>query len=100
MGGSSHSSWQVNMPGVLWTHAHEGSSLQDGQEQLLVLLSGVAYGKSKPLAWTGPRELGPLHIVSQHLTVIHEHIILGSAGFWSMLSANDAVLLSHFMTKV
>ena len=54
----------------------------------------------QPLQWTGQRELGHVHTTEQRVTVIHEHVILGSAGFWDLLSVDDAVLRSHFFVKV
>ena len=54
----------------------------------------------QPLQWTGQRELGHVHTTEQQVTVIHEHVILGSAGFWDLLSVDDAVLRSHFFVKV
>jgi len=58
-------------------------------------------GKGNPAqAWGGPQQLAPASITVHPATVVHEHIIIGSAGFWTHLSAEDAVLRSHFFVKV
>lgn len=43
---------------------------------------------------------GAESIQEQAATVYHESIILGSAGLWQSLTAEDAVLRSHFFLKV
>lgn len=44
--------------------------------------------------------MGDVLVSAQQLTVLDENIVLGSAGFWSLLSADDAALRSHFTVKV
>jgi hypothetical protein len=55
---------------------------------------------SPPQAWSGPQQMAAASISVHPATVVHEHIIIGSAGFWTHLSADDAVLRSHFFVKV
>ena len=43
---------------------------------------------------------GTIHTAKIALSERHEQIILGSAGLWSLLSADDAVLYGHFLLKV
>ena len=45
-------------------------------------------------------DVGPVHLKEYDLNVRDEHIILGDGGLWSMISADDAVLRSHFFVKV
>ena len=61
-----------------------------------------AYNKAKQgtVTWNGPCELGNVDVGVEPITVLHEHIILGSSGLWALLSANDACLRSHFFVKV
>lgn len=40
------------------------------------------------------------HLEELPATVYHEHIILGSAGLWQNVTADDAALRSHFYVKV
>ena len=53
-----------------------------------------------PQLWNGPQQLATVYVTVQPATVVHEHIIIGSEGFWTHMSADDAVLRSHFFVKV
>lgn len=47
---------------------------------------------------TGEKSFEP--VPGQSATVYHEHLLLGSAGLWHTLTAEDAALRSHFLLKV
>ena len=67
-----------------------------------VHVHAALYGKpiEDHLAWSSKRELGPIALCELELGLQDEHIILGSAGLWSIVTADDAMLRSHFFVKV
>ena len=46
-----------------------------------------------------PCRIAQADVTSLRLTVVHEHVILGSPGLWSILAPDDAALRCHFYLK-
>lgn len=64
-----------------------------------------AYGRAHPdeALWRQGNAIVPAvyaRVTCHKLSVCDEHLVLGAAGFWREISADDAALRAHFHKKV